>query len=51
MKLEIIWRNPASPPTTKRLIEQIVADKYRAVYAVHSADETKAFELILCRAA
>lgn len=51
MNLEIIWRNPASPPETKRRIEQIVADAYGAVYAVRSADETTVFELILRSAA
>jgi hypothetical protein len=51
MKPEIIWRNPALPPITKRRIEQIVADKYGAVYAVRGEDETTVFELILGRAA
>jgi hypothetical protein len=47
MKLEIIWRNPASLPATKRQIEQIVADEYGSVYAVRRADETTVFELIV----
>jgi len=51
MTLEIIWRNPASPPATKRRIEQIEVDAYGAVYAVRSADETTVFELILRGAA
>ena len=51
MTLEIIWRNPAPPPVTKRRIEQIVADDYGAVYAVRNADEKTVFELILRGAA
>jgi len=51
MTLGIIWRNPASPPVTKRRVEQIAADNFGAVYAVRSADETTVFELILRRAA
>jgi hypothetical protein len=51
MKLEIIWRNPASPPVTKREIEQVAADDFRAVYAIRTANETTVFELILRSAA
>jgi len=51
MTLEIIWRNPASPSATERRIEQIAADDFGAVYAVHSADETTVFEVILRAAA
>ena len=51
MTLEIIWRNPASPPVTKRRVEQVAADDHGAVYAVRCADETTVFELILPGAA
>ena len=51
MTLQIVWRNPAAPPVTDREVKQIVADDHGAVYTVHSADETKVFELILHRAA
>jgi hypothetical protein len=51
MTLEIIWRNPASPPVTKWRVEQVAADDHGAVYAVRSADETTVFELILRGAA
>jgi hypothetical protein len=46
MTLEIIWRNPASPPVTEPRVEQIAADDLGAVYAVRSADQTTVFELI-----
>jgi len=51
MALQIVWRNPESRPEKKPLIEQIVTDRYGALYAVRSANETKVFELILNRAA
>jgi predicted metal-dependent hydrolase len=51
MTLEIVWRNPSSPPANKRRVEQIVADEFGAIYAVRNANETITFELILRRAA
>jgi hypothetical protein len=51
MKLEIVWRNPASRPVATRRIEQIVADDFGAIYAVHTADAMTVFELILRSAA
>ena len=51
MTLEIIWRNPASPPVTEWRVEQIEANDVGAVYAVRSADQTTVFELILRGAA
>jgi hypothetical protein len=51
MTLKIVWRNPASLPVTKRPVEQILTDDYRAVYEVYSADETTLFELVLPGAA
>jgi len=51
MALEIVWRNPIPPAKTERCVESIAVDEFGAVYAVRTADETAAFELILGGAA
>ena len=47
MALEIVWRNPIPPAKTERRVEPVAMDEFGAVYAVRTADETAAFELIL----
>ena len=51
MTLEIVWRNPGSPPTAKPRVEQLVADQFGALYAIRKANETIVFELIVRNAA
>jgi hypothetical protein len=40
-----------SPPVAKPCVEQVVADQFGALYAVHNADQTIVFELIVRNAA
>ena len=47
MALEIVWRNPIPPAKTERRVEPVAVDEFGAVYAVRTADETAAFELVL----
>ncbi len=47
MALEIVWRNPVPPAKTERRVEPVAVDEFGAVYAVRSADDTAAFELVL----
>jgi len=51
MALEIVWRNPIPPAKRKRRVEPVAVDEFGAVYAVHTADKTATFELILGGAA
>ena len=51
MALEIVWRNPIPPVKTERRVESVAVDEFGAVYAVRTADETAAFEVILGGAA
>jgi len=51
MKLEIVWRNPIPPPKTERRVEPLAADEFGSVYAVRTAGQTAAFEVILGRTA
>ena len=46
MALEIVWRNPIPPAKTERRVEPVAVDEFGAVYAVRTADETAAFELM-----
>jgi hypothetical protein len=47
MKLEIVWRNPIPPAKGEKRAEPVAVDEFGAVYAVRTANETAAFELIL----
>ena len=51
MTLEIVWRNPIPPAKGENRVEPVAVDEFGAVYAVHTADKTAAFELILGGAA
>jgi hypothetical protein len=51
MTLEIVWRNPIRPARAERRIESVAVDEFGAMYAIRTADETTAFELILGGAA
>jgi hypothetical protein len=51
MTLEIVWRNPIPPAKGEKRVESVVVDEFGAVYAVHTADKTAAFVLILGGAA
>ena len=51
MTLEIVWRNPTPPAKRERRVEPVAVDEFGAVYAVHTADRTAAFEVILGGAA
>ena len=46
MTLEIVWRNPIPPAKGEKRVEPVAVDEFGAVYAVHTADKTAAFELI-----
>jgi len=49
--LTIVWRNPIPPEKRERRVEPVAVDEFGAVYAVHTADRTTAFEVILGGAA
>jgi hypothetical protein len=51
MELEIVWRNPIPPAKAETRVESVAVDEFGAVYAVRTADQTAAFELILGGAA
>lgn len=51
MALEIVWRNPIPPEKTEWRVEPVAVDDFGAVYAVCTAEETAAFEVILGGAA
>ena len=51
MALEIFWRNPIPPEKTEWRVELVAVDDFGAVYAVRTAEETAAFEVILGGAA
>ena len=51
MALTIVWRNPIPPEKRERRVEPVAMDEFGAVYAVHTADRTAAFEVILGSAA
>jgi hypothetical protein len=51
MALEIVWRNPIPPEKTEWRVEPVAVDDFGAVYAVRTAEETAAFEVILGGAA
>jgi hypothetical protein len=51
MALEIVWRNPIPPAKTERRVESLAVNDFGAVYAVRTAEETAAFEVILGGAA
>ena len=47
MALDLVWRNPVPPAKAETRVESVEVDKFGAVYAVRTAEETAAFELIL----
>ena len=51
MTLEIVWRNPTPPAKRERRVEPVAVDEFGAVYAVHTAERTTAFEVFLGGAA
>ena len=51
MTLEIVWRNPIPPAKGEKRVEPVAVDEFGAVYVVHTADRTAAFEVILGGAA
>ena len=51
MDLKIVWRNPIPPAKRERRVEPVAVDEFGTVYAVHTADKTAAFEVILGGAA
>ena len=51
MALEIVWRNPIPPAKRKGRVEPVAVDEFGALYAVHTADKTAPFEVILGGAA
>jgi hypothetical protein len=51
MALEIVWRNPIPPAKSEKRVEPLAVDEFGAVYAVRTAEQIAAFEVILGGAA
>ena len=51
MALEIVWRNPIPAEKTEWRVEPVAVEDFGTVYAVCTAEETSAFEVILGGAA